>query len=95
MCGTFMGVSSGRVYPSWSHPLPDGAAVYLLTDGLAEARRRDGEQFGEERVHRALTEAAALPAGAGDAVLARLDAWLRPAIPDDDITILGVRPRQA
>ncbi len=90
--GTFMGVSPGRVYPSWSHELPDGASIYLLTDGLAEARRRDGEQFGDERVRRALAEAVAQPSGAGDAVLAQLDAWLRPGIPDDDITILGLRP---
>lgn len=93
--GTFMGVSRGRVYPSWSHPLPEGAAIYLLTDGLAEARRPDGEQFGEDRVRRALAEVVNLPSGGGEAVLARLDTWLRPGVPDDDITILGLRPRYA
>lgn len=91
--GTFMGVSQGRVYPSWSHALPDGAGLFLLTDGLAEARRPDGEQFGEARVQRALVDANALPSGIGDAVLARLEAWLRPGRPDDDITIVGLRPR--
>jgi len=91
--GTFMGVSTGRVYPSWSHPLPDGAGLFLVTDGLAEARRPDGEQFGDDRVQRALVEANALPTGIGDAMVARLEAWLRPGRPDDDITILGLRPR--
>jgi sigma-B regulation protein RsbU (phosphoserine phosphatase) len=91
--GTFMGVSTGRVYPTWSRSLPPDAALYLMTDGIAEARRTNGEQFGEDRFFRALVEAAPLPHGAGDAVLARLDAWLRPALPDDDITIIGLRPR--
>lgn len=88
-----MGVSPGRVYPTWAHALPEGAGLYLLTDGLAEARRPDGEQFGEDRVRRALADACMLPVGVGDAVIARLDAWLRPAMPDDDITIVALRPR--
>ena len=92
--GTFMGVSPGRVYPSWTHPLPEGSGLYLLTDGLAEARRIDGEQFGEDRVRRALVDASGLPQ-AGDAVLARLDSWLKPGKPDDDITIVGLRPAHA
>lgn len=90
--GTFMGVSPGRVYPSWTQPFPAGASVFLVTDGLAEARRADGEQFGDDRLRRALLEASGLP-DVANAVLARLDAWLKPGKPDDDIAILGLRPQ--
>jgi len=66
--------------------------LYLVTDGITESRRADGELFGDERLHRALAEANELRDGAGDAVLVRLEAWLRPNALDDDATIVALRP---
>ncbi len=93
--GPFLGARAGLSYPSWKRKLAPDEGLYLVTDGLAEARRTSGEFFGEARLHRAVAEAHELPGGVGDAIMARLDSWLRPGTQDDDVTIIAVRPTLA
>jgi phosphoserine phosphatase RsbU/P len=93
--GTFVGIEQGTTYPSWKRQLAPDEGLYLVTDGLAEARRANGEFFGEERLHRAVAEANELPSGVGDAIFARLESWLRPETQTDDVTIVAVRPAHA
>ena len=90
--GTLLGVTPGLRFPEHESELAEGEGLYVVTDGLAEARRRAGEFFGEERLHRALVEAHALRRDPCDAVMARIDAWLKPQSPSDDMTLVAVRP---
>ncbi len=89
--GTVLGARGYRTYPTWSQKIDKDASLYLVTDGIAEARRRN-EYFGEERL------AAAVLAADGQqtppaAVLATLDSWLGTAKQDDDITLISIRPQ--
>lgn len=89
--GTFMGVASGKTFPRWRRTIPRNTGLYFVTDGILEARCPNGELFGDTQLERALIDANRLPSGVGQALLARLNSWLRPATPDDDITIISVR----
>lgn len=91
--GTLLGVKPGLTFPEHESELLDGEGLYVVTDGLAEARRGAGEFFGDERLHRALVEAHALRRDPCDAVIARIDAWLKPQSASDDMTLVAVRPR--
>lgn len=90
--GTFVGVEAGHTYPSWTRQLAPDDALYLVTDGIAESRRPNGDFFGEARLHEVLAEANDLRENVGEAVLMRLEGWLRPNAMDDDVTILSLRP---
>ncbi|MFO0736878.1 MAG: SpoIIE family protein phosphatase [Labilithrix sp.] len=90
--GTFVGVEPGRTFPSWTRQLEPGDALYLVTDGIAESRRPNGDFFGDARLHEVLAEANDLGENVGEAVLMRLEGWLRPNAMDDDVTILSLRP---
>ncbi len=90
--GAIVGAAPGISFPSWTRRLDPTDGIYLVTDGIAEARRAGGEFFGDARLHEVLAEANELSSGVGDAVLARLEGWLRPSKPDDDVTIIGLRP---
>jgi PAS domain S-box-containing protein len=90
--GTFVGVEAGRTFPSWKWQLEPEDALYLVTDGIVESRRPNGDFFGEQRLHEVLAEANDLRENVGDAVLTRLEGWLRPNTMDDDVTIVSLRP---
>lgn len=90
--GTFVGVERGKTYPSWTRQLAPDEALYLVTDGIAESRRPNGDFFGDARLHEVLAEANDLHDSASEAVLMRLESWLRPNAMDDDVTILSLRP---
>ena len=58
------GIEADQTYETARATLEAGAALCLFTDGLVEARR-DGDQYGEERLHQALVDRPrALGAGA-------------------------------
>ena len=63
-----------------------------MTVGIVESRRPNGDFFGDERLHEVLAEANDLRDNVGDAVLTRLEGWLRPNTMDDDVTIVSLRP---
>ena len=69
--------------------LEPGAALCIFTDGLVEARR-DGDQYGEERLHRALVDGRELSAQAlAEHVVA--DARAFAGEPDDDYAVVVIR----
>ena len=82
--------------PAWrcseqAHPLPAGAAVVVVSDGVVEARNRDGAAWGERRLQRALRELG--PRGdVADAALAAVDAHVGDARLDDDALIVAIAP---
>jgi phosphoserine phosphatase RsbU/P len=78
-------------YTAQEAPLGPGDLVLAYTDGLTEARR-DGRQFGDERLAELIDSARDLPSDELVHLLrAEADAWA-PAI-DDDIVILALRRR--
>jgi serine phosphatase RsbU (regulator of sigma subunit)/anti-sigma regulatory factor (Ser/Thr protein kinase) len=56
--GMPLGVLPDAAYTERSVPLPPGANMLLFTDGLTEARDRDGKLMGLEGLEKCLTEAA-------------------------------------
>ena len=59
--GLALGIEAGQRYDEARMQLRRGDAVVLYTDGLAEGRR-DGELYGEKRLHETLAASAHLPA---------------------------------
>jgi sigma-B regulation protein RsbU (phosphoserine phosphatase) len=93
--GAIVGIALGMEFPSFERGLEPEDGLYLVTDGIVESRRATGEFFGDARLHRAVAEANVLATGVGDAILARLDSWLKPSKPDDDVTIIAFRPARS
>jgi serine phosphatase RsbU (regulator of sigma subunit)/PAS domain-containing protein len=87
--GLALGVEAGQRYETEETTLPPGAALCLYTDGLVEARR-GGDQYGEERLHAALTEGRHLSAQAL-AVHVVEDARAFAGEPGDDYAVVVIR----
>jgi len=70
-----------------------GADDLLLaySDGVVEARSPDGEEFGEDRLHRALGESPHEPEAAIAWVLDALDQFTRGNVAYDDVTLVAAR----
>jgi sigma-B regulation protein RsbU (phosphoserine phosphatase) len=92
--GTVLGVAPNKSFPKWTDKLAPGGAIYLITDGCTEGRNLGNEYFGDARLHAAIQEADGLPHRAGDAIVAHLEAWLRPAQLNDDLTLIALRPQR-
>jgi serine phosphatase RsbU (regulator of sigma subunit) len=60
--GLALGIEPGQPYDELREALSPGAAIVLYTDGVIEARR-DGEQYGTERLDELLAGRRELPAG--------------------------------
>lgn len=91
--GIALGVSvdsqySGNSMEGWT----DGAILLVGTDGIWEARNRDGEMFGKERLAKTVREWAGHTA---DALLCRiveaLNVFCEGAPRDDDVTLVVVK----
>jgi GAF domain-containing protein len=88
--GLPLGVDPEGAYEAFEAPFVAGDLVFAATDGLTEARR-EGRQFGEERLRAVLAEHARRT---GAEELVRLvhreaEAWA-PAL-DDDVVVLALR----
>jgi phosphoserine phosphatase RsbU/P len=86
--GILLGFQEAATYPETERPLNGRDRFLLYSDGLIEAANRSDDQFGVERVERALSSSLGLPPeAAADAMLAAKDAWsgLPPA---DDLTLV-------
>jgi sigma-B regulation protein RsbU (phosphoserine phosphatase) len=89
--GCALAITEDATYQTFESQLQPGDKVVLYTDGLFEAERDDGEEFGEERLLAAtqrLTEsplATLFPALANEALLFTKEAAL-----DDDVCIVGL-----
>ncbi|MBA2332971.1 MAG: SpoIIE family protein phosphatase, partial [Actinobacteria bacterium] len=91
--GLALGIDAAQTYEPVSLDYPVGASVVLYTDGLVEARR-EGEQFGSERLDALLAEQHRLPPREiADAALAACRAWTDDALTDDVALVVIKRSR--
>jgi serine phosphatase RsbU (regulator of sigma subunit) len=65
--------------------------LYLLTDGLPEAREPSGEILGDERLHAAIAAAHASGGSVVTSAVAAVEAFTKSAKLRDDATLVGVR----
>jgi serine phosphatase RsbU (regulator of sigma subunit) len=89
-----LGIEAHTAYRQTVNALPTGAAALLYTDGLTEARNRQGEFLGEIELRRLFAEAVAQTRDAEDArdFLLRRLAEFRGAAPlTDDQTLVLIR----
>jgi serine phosphatase RsbU (regulator of sigma subunit) len=87
--GLALGIEEGQRYEREETTLARGAALCLYTDGLAEARR-DGEQYGVERLDESLVTGKDLPAQAlAEHVVASARAFA--GEPGDDYAVVVIR----
>lgn len=68
-----------------------GDMLLLYSDGLTDARGRDGEPFGEKRLAQLLASTAGAPAATVARARSELAAFTAGAEPYDDITLVAVR----
>jgi GAF domain-containing protein len=89
--GLPLGVDDDASYTTAEAPLGPGDLLFACTDGLTEARR-EGRQFGDERLVDLLCEHRSLePQALVQLLLREAEAWA-PAL-DDDMVILALRRR--
>jgi serine phosphatase RsbU (regulator of sigma subunit)/PAS domain-containing protein len=87
--GLALGVETDQHYETEETVLAPGAALCLYTDGLVEARR-GGDQYGEERLHAALSAGRELPAqDLAEHIVA--DARSFAGEPGDDYAVVVIR----
>jgi serine phosphatase RsbU (regulator of sigma subunit) len=88
--GPALGLFPGVTLTTGSAKLAPGETLVIATDGVSEARNRDGEFFGDERFDRLCAE----PVGGAAELTGRVTAALRDfgvgADPADDVTIVAV-----
>ena len=85
--GPAAGMLKSSRWRSVTRRLAPGDALLLFTDGVLEARSRDGEEFGSERIARALMRTARRrPRQIVDAVLADAANYSI----DDDLTLVAI-----
>ena len=87
--GAPLGIDPDAYGEGFAGMLAPGDALFCFTDGVTEARNRDGELFGEDRLREVLK------AGRGAAllvadVIAAVERFAAGAEPADDITVLAV-----
>jgi sigma-B regulation protein RsbU (phosphoserine phosphatase) len=72
--------------------LEPGDLLAVVTDGITEALSPGGDEFGDERVRRALARSAGQGAASAlSALVAEVDAWTGTAGSTDDLTALILR----
>jgi GAF domain-containing protein len=90
--GVPLGVDGGRPYGETEVPFGPADTVFASTDGLVEARR-DGEQFGQERLSALVAGLVPRlgPQALVERVHADVEAWADGLT--DDVAVLALRPR--
>jgi sigma-B regulation protein RsbU (phosphoserine phosphatase) len=90
--GLIMGMFDEAEYRASEVRLAPGEILVLYSDGITEARARDGERFGVERLKEAARGAGVRsPKEIHDAILAETDSFTRSAPPGDDVTLMAVK----
>jgi serine phosphatase RsbU (regulator of sigma subunit) len=93
--GLALGIDAPQEYETVTAPLPPGAIVVAYTDGVIEARR-DGEQFGLERLDALLAAHRELPpAEIATTLLGACREWAGGDLTDDFAVVVIKRPEQA
>ena len=94
--GPIVGAIEGIPYKSQGVQLQPDDEIFLYTDGVSEAMKRDQSLFTAERLESSLTSAAGLPVkDAVGKVLAEVGAFCDGAEQSDDITMMAIRFRGA
>lgn len=89
--GPPLGLAADGPCPQRDFHLEPGDRLVLLTDGIVEAARPDGEDFGAQRLHRVLADNAQAPVERiSAAVMQALQDFLQGAPQDDDHTLVVV-----
>ena len=91
--GPLIGQGSGLPFEEGIQSLKPGDRIVLTTDGVTEHRNDEGEQYGDARLQRALSELAHLPIQAMlDGVMENVMSFGKQA-PKDDASLLGIEYR--
>jgi phosphoserine phosphatase RsbU/P len=90
--GLPLGMFMDGSYSTQTVELGPGDSLFLFTDGLSEARSRSDEEYGEDRLQRALAACRGL--STGDLIEFSIRDWkafLSGATPADDVTVMTIR----
>jgi sigma-B regulation protein RsbU (phosphoserine phosphatase) len=88
--GVVLGVASDWTYSSQDVPLTPGARLVCFTDGLTEAVREDGEEFGDDRLVEIVRANRRRPAGEiASLVLDAVKSWTGGGLHDDATLIVA------
>ena len=91
--GLALGIDAPQAYETVTAEFAPGAIVVAYTDGVVEARR-DGEQYGVERLDALLSERRSLPPREiAEAALAACRDWTEGELTDDFAVVVIKRPR--
>jgi sigma-B regulation protein RsbU (phosphoserine phosphatase) len=90
--GLPLGILAEAAYEERSVTLGPGDLLLAYTDGVTESLDRDGEEFGETRLHALATSLAGASADAVQhAVVDAIGAWSAGTPPHDDLTVVAAR----
>jgi phosphoserine phosphatase RsbU/P len=90
--GLPLGMFSSGNYSSQAVDVKPGDAIFLYTDGFSEARSRSDEEYGEDRMRRALLQCHGLPArNVIDSTLKDWKVFLSGTAATDDVTLMVLR----
>jgi sigma-B regulation protein RsbU (phosphoserine phosphatase) len=86
-----LGVESGSSYDIGDVTLTKGDCLFLFSDGVVEARNKEDEMFGVERLREALTAAGSTdPMTLKTHVLSELRRWSAGILDHDDVTMIAL-----
>jgi sigma-B regulation protein RsbU (phosphoserine phosphatase) len=88
--GAAVGLIDEVAYDSGAIDLAAGDRIAMVTDGMTEARSVRDEEFGEQRLVKALRRGSSRPADAVEALMAAVSGWSGDAGYTDDLTALVV-----
>ena len=89
-----LGIDAQYGFDQQSVPLVSGDRVFLYTDGLVEARSREGAQYGEPRLLETLNRSAEQPLAAlKRSVLDDVSTHAQGCLQHDDLTVLAMEIR--
>ncbi|MFQ3671778.1 MAG: SpoIIE family protein phosphatase, partial [Verrucomicrobiia bacterium] len=92
--GLALGIMPGRRYETFSGVLALGEWIILATDGVWEARRKDGEMFGKDRLREVIrAQGESTVREMIEAILAAVAEFRGSETQQDDITVVAVRRR--
>jgi len=90
--GVALGVVEDHVFTERSLQLESGDTLLLYTDGITDARNRQGEMFGSARLEQIAGYVANLPVGEMvPALVSAVNRFADGAPPDDDLTVVAMR----
>ena len=88
--GPLLGVVEGAEYAPAARQLQPGETITIFTDGLFEAMKADGSQYGEPRLAKQLESTNGSASDLGAAIIQDVDAFLGDGHQTDDICLLSI-----